>query len=129
MTRDEALTLWGRLTAHWPRLGGPDGDVQARERAQSWVRALMRVDARVGWVAVDQVIVSHRDARLPVFGDVQEAARQIARTNAMELAQNRRQLEAGTFVPADPEWVAGQLDEMRAVCQRGKHQLHEEARA
>lgn len=121
MTREEALALWGRLCAHWPRLDGPANDVAARERAQSWVRALARLDAHVGWVAVDQVITSHREPRLPVFADVQEAARQVARREIEERNQSRRQLEAGRYVPPDVEFVQARLTEMRDLCSKGKH--------
>lgn len=121
MTRDEALVLWGRLCSHWPRLGGAPDDPTARERTQSWVRALMRIDVEVGWVAVDQVIESHREARLPVFADVQEASRRVARQRIEEQGRERRQLEAGTFVPMPREKVSELIGGLREVCTRGKH--------
>ena len=82
MTRDEAAVVFARLVSHWPRLGG--SDEYAMSRATDWIRALTRLTPEVGMAAADQVIASHREQRLPVFADVQDAARQIARRRELE---------------------------------------------
>lgn len=84
---------WAKLVAHWPRLGGSESDPLATARAHDWIRSLTHLDARRGLTAVEQVIASHRELRLPVFADVQEAAQQIARREALE---EPRVLSAGT---------------------------------
>ena len=90
MTRDEAAVVFARLVSHWPRLGG--SDEYATSRAADWIRALTRLTSDVGMTAADQVIASHREQRLPVFADVQDAARQIARRR--ELERGPRALDA-----------------------------------
>lgn len=84
MTRDEAAVCFARLVAHWPRLGGTASDPLAASRAADWILSLTRLTPEIGMAAVDQVIATHREQRLPVFADVQDAARQIARRNALE---------------------------------------------
>lgn len=93
MTPDEADVLFARIVAHWPNLGGAADDPLARERARSWTDALRRLDAKVGFDAVDRLIREHREPRLPRFADVQDRARAIARDHA-EPHRAQRAIEA-----------------------------------
>lgn len=79
MIPEESAVCWAKLVAHWPRLGATDpNDTAGQIRAEDWIRSLARLTPNTGLAAVDEVIAYHREYRLPVFADVQDAARRIA---------------------------------------------------
>jgi hypothetical protein len=94
MTRDEAAVCFARLVAHWPQLGGHETDPLATSRAEDWIRSLTRLDANTAMTAITQTIEQHRYPRAPVFAEIQEAARQVQRHQALEQS-TRRALEPG----------------------------------